>query len=160
MSNDKRDLGTILNEEFDKFMELDEEQQEEKLAESVMQLIDILPSPENEKEFSKFMELMENPPITGETDEEIMKSFLELSKTNPEFFAQAIAFSALLSDADTIANIARTVAPKQSKVESISKAELDAIHQADEDQKLDELRDMLSQIPLEDVLASDSNSAE
>jgi len=135
---------------IDKIRKVNKEQQTEKMAETINSLIDLLPDPNNDKEFSEFLELLQNPPISGETDEELAISFLELSKTNPKFFSQALAFVSLLDDVDTIGNIAKDMAPKTSKVETISRSELDAIQQEDEEKELQKIKDELASIPLDD----------
>jgi hypothetical protein len=144
-----KDLNSYVEEQVNEFANMDEKEQLAKQAEYVGKLVEILPDPENEKEFNEFVELLKNPPISGNTDEERTMSFLELGKTNPKFFAQCIALTSLSMNLSTIEEIARENAPKKASVQSISKEELDAIHNEDKQAELERVKDMLSRIPVD-----------
>lgn len=144
-----KNLLTELREKSENFDKLDEDAQEEALAESMMQLAELLPDPSNKQEYDEFISLMQNPPIEGETDEEIMQSYLKLAETNPKFFAQTLAFYTLVNDADTLGNLAKQYSSKSTKVEAISKDELAAIHNENEQQRIADIKKELASIPVD-----------
>ncbi len=147
-----KDFNAELEEQYNKFMEMDEDEQAAKQAEITMQLIDLLPDPANAKEFAEFTALLENPPISGETDEELMISYLEMSKTHPKFFTQITALTALGADLDSLKNIASDMAKNNSSsqtVQAISKEELYAVKKEDEDAELEEFKKRLRAIPID-----------
>ncbi len=144
-----KNINTFVEEELKNFEELSEEEQLAKQAEYARKLIEMLPNPENEAEFNEFVELLKNPPISGNTEEERTLSFLELSKTNPKFFNQCIALTSLSLDLSSLEDLAKENAPKQTSVQAISKEELDAIHNQDKQAEIDKTKQILESIPVD-----------
>lgn len=143
-------ISSMVDEELNKYLSLDEEEQVEFKAKHIMQLIDILPDYSNEKEFGEFLDALSNVNIEGETLEEITQSFLNLSKTNQTLFAQLIAMSALINDSVTFGEIAKELSTqKEEKVEKVSLDEINKLKEQDEKKKIADFRKLLDEISIE-----------
>ena len=142
-----KDFTSVLNEEIQNFSNLNEEQQTEKNAEIISQLIDYVPNPENESEWNKFVESLKELNTQGETFEEQFMNFMNSCEKNPELLIKLMALNALVMDASTIEELAKELAPKT--VSAVSKDDLNAVQTEDEQKQAQKWKDELSSLPIE-----------